>query len=113
MYNLFLHIILLTVEKILSIVSDNASNNDTMMEELEQLFDQDNILFDSVAACGCCLPHVVHLAALKVQRFIFRNLIFLHMFRQAAYWYRQIGSFRSEEWGSRQLSRFSNTPSVL
>ncbi|KIJ35055.1 hypothetical protein M422DRAFT_181239, partial [Sphaerobolus stellatus SS14] len=52
--------------RIQSIVSDNAANNDTMMEELEHLFKKENIEFNAIHACGRCLPHTVHLAALKL-----------------------------------------------
>ena len=52
--------------QIQSIVSDNASNNDTMMDELELLLANMDIIFDAVHAHSCCLPHIVHLAALKV-----------------------------------------------
>ncbi|KAH8927602.1 hypothetical protein BT69DRAFT_1182147, partial [Atractiella rhizophila] len=44
------------------IVSDNASSNDTMMEELELLFAKDGIPFPAAERKGKCLPHIVHLA---------------------------------------------------
>ncbi|KIJ35090.1 hypothetical protein M422DRAFT_181119 [Sphaerobolus stellatus SS14] len=52
--------------QIQSIVSDNSANNDTMMEELERLFEADGIEFNAIYARGRCLPHTVHLAALKL-----------------------------------------------
>ena len=47
-------------------VSDNALNNDTMMEELQQLFEADKNEFNLIYACGWCLLHKMHLAAVKV-----------------------------------------------
>ncbi|KIJ28805.1 hypothetical protein M422DRAFT_78737, partial [Sphaerobolus stellatus SS14] len=52
--------------RIQAIVSDNAANNDTMMQELESLFLDDDIEFNAIYARGRCLPHTVHLAALKL-----------------------------------------------
>lgn len=45
---------------------DNASNNDTMMQSLSHRLAEDNIEFNACHARGRCLPHIVHLAALKV-----------------------------------------------
>ncbi|KAH8930663.1 hypothetical protein BT69DRAFT_1199556, partial [Atractiella rhizophila] len=50
------------LEKISVIVSDNASSNDMMMEELELLFAKDGISFPAAERRGRCLPHIVHLA---------------------------------------------------
>ncbi|KAH8928823.1 hypothetical protein BT69DRAFT_1191631, partial [Atractiella rhizophila] len=45
-----------------SLDSDNASSNDTMVEELELLFAKDGIPFPAAERRGRCLPHIVHLA---------------------------------------------------
>jgi hypothetical protein len=47
-------------------VSDNASNNDSMMVALEALFKQHGIPFNAAHARIRCLPHVIDLAATKV-----------------------------------------------
>jgi hypothetical protein len=55
-------------------VSDNASNNDTMMVALEARFAQHNIPFSAAHARIRCLPHIIDLAATKVRavsRFVF------------------------------------------
>lgn len=52
--------------RIQSIVSDNASNNDRMMSELEDLFFNQGIIFKAAHARGRCLPHIVHLAAIEL-----------------------------------------------
>jgi len=45
---------------------DNASNNDTMIEHLEALLEQDSVDFNPLHARMRCMPHTVHLAALEV-----------------------------------------------
>jgi hypothetical protein len=54
---------------------DNASNNDTMMEELEHLHKAEGLEFNSLWACLRCMPHTVHLSALEVSLFysLFHN----------------------------------------
>ncbi|KIJ38259.1 hypothetical protein M422DRAFT_50117 [Sphaerobolus stellatus SS14] len=49
-----------------SIVADNTFNNDMMMEELKSTFFEEGIIIDALIAWGECLPHIVHLAALKL-----------------------------------------------
>ena len=45
---------------------DNASNNDTMVEHLEELLWHNLIRFNPSYARMRCMPHTVHLAALEV-----------------------------------------------
>jgi hypothetical protein len=52
--------------QIIAIVSDNASNNDTMMVGLEHRFAAKQIPFLASEARIRCLPHVIDLAATKV-----------------------------------------------
>ncbi|KAF8507987.1 hypothetical protein JB92DRAFT_2733743, partial [Gautieria morchelliformis] len=52
--------------QIQAIVADNASNNDTMMEALGMLCAKEGILFSACEAWMRCIPHTVHLAALKL-----------------------------------------------
>jgi hypothetical protein len=50
----------------MAIVSDNASNNDSMMIALEAQFQQHKIPFSAAHARIRCLPHIINLAATKV-----------------------------------------------
>jgi hypothetical protein len=45
---------------------NNASNNDTMVEELERLHKAEGLQFNSLWARLRCMPHTVHLSALEV-----------------------------------------------
>lgn len=54
--------------KVLAINCDNASNNDTMMEELEKISTSKGYPFDATEARLRCMPHTVHLAALEASR---------------------------------------------
>jgi hypothetical protein len=45
---------------------DNASNNDTLMATLETLCLEQGIEFSAKQSRLRCLPHTIHLAALKV-----------------------------------------------
>lgn len=45
---------------------DNASNNDTLMEALESQCQSAGIEFSASAARMRCMPHTIHLAAIKV-----------------------------------------------
>ena len=45
---------------------DNASNNDTLMEALESRCLNAGIEFSASAARMRCIPHTIHLAAIKV-----------------------------------------------
>jgi hypothetical protein len=45
---------------------DNASNNNTMMADLEALSLADGLAFSAMDSCMQCMPHTIHLAALKV-----------------------------------------------
>jgi hypothetical protein len=52
--------------QILAIVADNATNNDSMMVELEALFCHIGIPFSAKASRLQCTPHTIHLSAMKV-----------------------------------------------
>jgi hypothetical protein len=51
---------------VIAIVSYNASNNDTMMEFLEDRFMLAGAEFNASAARVRCIPHTINLAANKV-----------------------------------------------
>jgi hypothetical protein len=46
---------------------DNATNNDTLVEYLEQRCRVEDIPFEAAWARMRCMPHTTHLAALKVR----------------------------------------------
>ena len=49
----------------MAISSDNAANNDTIVEGLELLLAGDGIEFSAEEACVCCMPHTVCLAVME------------------------------------------------
>ena len=57
---------LLMCSQIIAIVMDNASNNNTLMMSLEWRCQQRNIQFSAQDARMQCMPHTIHLAAIKV-----------------------------------------------
>jgi hypothetical protein len=52
--------------QIIAIMMDNASNNNTMMLSLERRCQQRGIQFSAQDARMRCMPHTIHLAAIKV-----------------------------------------------
>jgi hypothetical protein len=54
------------VLQIIAIVMDNASNNNTLMTSLERRCEQRGVLFSAQDARMRCMPHTIHLAAIKV-----------------------------------------------
>jgi hypothetical protein len=50
----------------MAFVMDNATNNDTMIEEIEDMSITEGIDFSARRSRLRCMPHTVHLAALKV-----------------------------------------------
>ncbi|KAF8812635.1 hypothetical protein BYT27DRAFT_7086732, partial [Phlegmacium glaucopus] len=62
--------------KIIAIMMDNASNNDTLMEALELRCCNAGIEFSASVARMRCMPHTIHLAAIKVY-FYFMSSLFL------------------------------------
>jgi hypothetical protein len=64
--SLCLPVRLLMVLQIIAIVMDNASNNNTMMVSLERRCQQRAIQFSAQDARMRCMPHTIHLAAIKV-----------------------------------------------
>jgi hypothetical protein len=51
---------------VIAIVCDNASNNDTLVEALARYCTKEGIRFNAVEARLRCMPHTVHLSALKL-----------------------------------------------
>jgi hypothetical protein len=52
--------------QIMAFMTDNASNNDTLVENIEKHCWECGIPFNAVHARLRCMPHTVHLAAIKV-----------------------------------------------
>ena len=52
--------------QIIAIVMDNASNNNTLMTSLESRCHQRGISFSAEDSRMRCMPHTIHLAAIKV-----------------------------------------------
>ena len=50
----------------MAIMMDNASNNDTMMEAIESRCREAGIDFSAQKSRMRCMPHTIHLAAIKV-----------------------------------------------
>lgn len=46
---------------------DNASNNDTMMVAIEERCQEAKVHFSAKDSRMRCMPHTVHLAAIKVE----------------------------------------------
>lgn len=53
----------------MALMLDNASNNNTMVERIVALAKAKGVEMDSQWICLRCLPHTIHLAALKVSIF--------------------------------------------
>lgn len=51
----------------MAMVMDNASNNDTMIEAIEDRCRTGGIKFSAKQARMRCMPHTIHLAAIKVR----------------------------------------------
>jgi hypothetical protein len=54
----------------MAVMMDNASNNDTMMEAIEDRCRNAGIEFSAKQARMRCMPHTIHLAAIKVSLFL-------------------------------------------
>ena len=50
---------------------DNASNNNTLINEIVTHVREQNITMNNEWVCFCCMPHTVHLAVLKVNIWFF------------------------------------------
>lgn len=57
---------MLTRNQVIAINCDNASNNDTMSEDIEARSMAEGFEFDAQESRLRCMPHTVHLAALEV-----------------------------------------------
>jgi len=66
--------------QIIAIVMDNASNNNTLITSLERRCQQQGIEFSAQDACMQCMPHTIHLAAIKVLMFVYQLLSVLYNF---------------------------------
>jgi hypothetical protein len=62
---------LLNDSQVIAIVMDNASNNNTLMTSLKQQGKGWGVPFSAQDAQMCCMPHTVHLAAIKVSQGFF------------------------------------------
>ncbi|KAG2040826.1 hypothetical protein BDR03DRAFT_809516, partial [Suillus americanus] len=49
-------------DRIMGVVCDNATNNDTLLESLEKRCADEEIHSSCKKAWICCLPHIVHLS---------------------------------------------------
>ncbi|KAG1903265.1 uncharacterized protein F5891DRAFT_905574, partial [Suillus fuscotomentosus] len=47
--------------RVMAIVCDNASNNDTLLQALGEKCADEGIDFSAMHSCIRCLPHIVHL----------------------------------------------------
>lgn len=52
--------------QVLAIMADNASNNDTMCEALQELCQNEGVTFNARWGRLWCMPHTTHLSALAV-----------------------------------------------
>ncbi|KAF5366386.1 hypothetical protein D9758_009749 [Tetrapyrgos nigripes] len=52
--------------RVIAFMMDNATNNDTLVENFGQMCTENGILFSEKDARLRCLPHTIHLAALKL-----------------------------------------------
>ncbi|KAF5338562.1 hypothetical protein D9758_016540 [Tetrapyrgos nigripes] len=52
--------------RVIAFMMDNATNNDTLVENFGQMCTENGILFSAKDARLRCLPHTIHLAALKL-----------------------------------------------
>ncbi|KAF8867503.1 hypothetical protein BD779DRAFT_1407483, partial [Infundibulicybe gibba] len=53
-------------DKVVAFVMDNATNNDTLIQAIENRCIEDGIAFDASRARLRCMPHTIHLAAIKL-----------------------------------------------
>ncbi|KAI5886567.1 uncharacterized protein SCHCODRAFT_02479852, partial [Schizophyllum commune H4-8] len=68
--------------RISAFVMDNATNNDTLVEEIERLCMLDGIRFSATQARLRCMPHTIHLSAIKAgtaSSYKLRRLIILQL----------------------------------
>lgn len=56
---------------------DNATNNDTMVQGLERCAHDEGIAFNADWARLRCLPHIIHLAAVKACPHLFLYVFYL------------------------------------
>ncbi|PBK85247.1 hypothetical protein ARMGADRAFT_942238, partial [Armillaria gallica] len=54
------------IGQIMAFVMDNMMNNDTIIDAMKQKYFLEGIEFSTHESCLHCMPHTVHLAAIKV-----------------------------------------------
>ncbi|TFK35393.1 hypothetical protein BDQ12DRAFT_560533, partial [Crucibulum laeve] len=54
------------LNKLSAVVADNATNNDTLLYELEDMFREIGVQFSAKDARLRCTPHTIHLSAMKL-----------------------------------------------
>jgi hypothetical protein len=54
------------IGQIIAIIMDNAMNNNTMMVAIEWCCNEAKVYFSAIESWLHCMPHTVHLAAIKV-----------------------------------------------
>ena len=97
----------------MAISSDNATNNDTMMEGLECLLTGDGIGFSVEEAHVCCMPHTVHLAAMEVDGALFQLLRFTSLYQIIiSQLLKSIGAFKDDKKGSNSAYQDSATAPI-
>ncbi|KAF5319077.1 hypothetical protein D9758_018663 [Tetrapyrgos nigripes] len=53
-------------DRVIAFVMDNVTNNDTMIESLAKKYSEANLQLSAKDARMCCMPHTIHLAAMKL-----------------------------------------------
>jgi len=53
--------------KIIAFIMDNATNNNTMTAAIEQCCHEVGVYFSAKELWMHCMPHTIHLAAIKIQ----------------------------------------------
>lgn len=86
---------------------DNASNNDTLVDEIVKRAKEQGIFMNATWARLRCMPHTVHLAALKVSSRLCYYVMMLVTCRYATQLLEGIGAI-SEAEGKKATSRGGN-----
>jgi hypothetical protein len=75
---------LIIYSQVLAFMLDNASNNDTLVEGIKQCAHAEGIYIDAAWAHLRCMPHTVHLSAVKVilKLCIQGNMIITNLYSQ-------------------------------
>ena len=65
-FDLYWYYCLLSFVKVIALMMDNATNNDTLAQEIERHSMEAGVFFSAMDSQMRCMPHTVHLAAIKV-----------------------------------------------